>query len=172
MTAPRPYDRRPQAPDEAMQFDGTDECVAALREWGAEVQRDGAGTWVLVSGDRIRARWGLERGQWVLRSRDGMYYRMTDWGFRDSYYVEDDPPEEAPRMTTWRRADGLPIAGEYDWVTSPDLLYAIDEPVEVVREEWVLAESETLRLPLCAEVGCEGWGQYWGLCAAHAEEAR
>lgn len=166
MSGPRMYERRPQAPAEAMQFEGTDECVAALREWGGEVQRDGAGGWVLVWGDRLRAPWGLESGQWVLRSRDGMYYRMTDWGFRDSYYV----PEEAPRMTTWRRADGRPIAHDYDWVTSEDLLYEIEEPTEVVREEWVVAESETLRLPLCAEVGCEGWGQYWGLCAAHAEK--
>lgn len=90
MTGPRMYARCPESPDEAMQFDGTPECVAALREWGADVTVDDRGRWTLQSGDRIRACWNLDRGQWVLREPDGWFSRITDEGFRRSHVVEDE----------------------------------------------------------------------------------
>lgn len=84
------YARCPESPDEAMQFDGTPECVAALREWGAEVMPDGRGAWVVGMRCFARGWWPLYIGDWVLREPDGTFSRITDEGFRRSHVVEDE----------------------------------------------------------------------------------
>ena len=59
--------------------------------------------------------------------------------------------------TTYRRADGEDICGEYAWMDSPDIFDDLDDATEVVVETWVLASREMRRmgpLDLCAT--CHG----------------
>ncbi len=52
-------------------------------------------------------------------------------------------------MTTYRMADGLPILGEYDHVTDLGEWFDpanIDEPVELIHEEWALLSRETITI--------------------------
>jgi hypothetical protein len=52
---------------------------------------------------------------------------------------------DAKTMTTYRRADGEPIAGEYSWVGTAD--YLPDEAgdyLEVIEESWQLVDTKTL----------------------------
>jgi len=48
-------------------------------------------------------------------------------------------------MTTWRRADGEPIWGEFDFVTDDVWLEEgeFDEPTEILKEVWTRVSSET-----------------------------
>lgn len=51
-------------------------------------------------------------------------------------------------MTTYKRVDGEPVAGEYGWVVDFEFFdderqYA-DEPFDVVREVWTLSEAEVI----------------------------
>ncbi len=50
-------------------------------------------------------------------------------------------------MTTYRMANGEPVAGEYDHVTDLGEWFApenIDEPVALIHEEWAPVSSETI----------------------------
>lgn len=47
-------------------------------------------------------------------------------------------------LVTYRNADGKPIAGEFDFVMGLEWFDDLDEPIELVRERWVLGERETI----------------------------
>lgn len=92
---------------------------------------------------------------------------------------------DAKEMTTYKRADGGEIGDGYGWVTDLEYFEGEWSPVELVRERWVLAASETFwQMPdqmydcdvdHCDEDAVE-WVQredYWNqLCAEHAEQSR
>jgi hypothetical protein len=46
--------------------------------------------------------------------------------------------------TTYRLADGDLIGGEFSFVTDTEFFEERDEPVDVVKETWVLQSSETV----------------------------
>ena len=52
------------------------------------------------------------------------------------------------RMTTYRNADGEPVAGEYEWVTEMDWWEEsdIDQPCDVLKQEWVCQSTEVIHL--------------------------
>lgn len=53
--------------------------------------------------------------------------------------------QERPRTwTTYRMANGEPIWGDYAWVDSPEFFDDLDEPIEVVKEVWVLQNSDVV----------------------------
>jgi hypothetical protein len=67
---------------------------------------------------------------------------------------------EAPRaMSTYKRADGQLIAGEFGWVADREYIEESDdfgEPTEYVREDWILCNRRTFWFPdhvLCSECG-------------------
>lgn len=47
-------------------------------------------------------------------------------------------------LTTYRRADGETIYGEYDWAVDPKFFDEDLEPIEVIKETWRLINSETM----------------------------
>lgn len=47
-------------------------------------------------------------------------------------------------LTTYRRADGEPIWGEYDFVVNEEFLEEVDEPLDVIKEVWQLSSSEVI----------------------------
>ena len=48
-------------------------------------------------------------------------------------------------MTTYRRADGELIGGEYGWVADTDFFDDEEDYLEVVEEVWTLASTRTLK---------------------------
>ena len=50
-------------------------------------------------------------------------------------------------MTTYRRADGELIAGEYGWVAELDWFEMDDEPTEYVEEVWKLESARFIMVP-------------------------
>jgi hypothetical protein len=54
-------------------------------------------------------------------------------------------------MTTYRMADGSQVYGEYSFVTDLEFFDESDEPVELVKETWILRFREHVRYhsPLC-----------------------
>lgn len=73
-------------------------------------------------------------------------------------------------MTTYKRADGHGIGGEYGWVTDMESVDAdadgADEPIEFVEEVWVRQSVRTFQRPVCSE--CDEPATHWGLCRQHA----
>lgn len=75
-------------------------------------------------------------------------------------------------MTTFKRADGDLMAGEYTFVcdiesVEADIEYA-DEPIEFVEERWERVYVRTFTLPTCRQ--CNDPATHWGLCEKHARE--
>ena len=66
---------------------------------------------------------------------------------------------EPPRsMSTYRRADGELIGGEFGWVADFEYIEEPDDvaPTEYIREDWILAGRKTVWVPdhvLCPECG-------------------
>lgn len=56
--------------------------------------------------------------------------------------VVPTPAVMASPMTTYRRADGELVYGEYLFVMQPEFFEDVDEPVEVIKETWTLTASE------------------------------
>lgn len=54
------------------------------------------------------------------------------------------PPDVTVCMTTYKRADGELLAGDYGWVTDLDALDDDEAPVEVVRETWIRTSTRTI----------------------------
>jgi hypothetical protein len=52
-------------------------------------------------------------------------------------------PEVVETMTTFKRADGELIAGDYGWVAEADGIADDETPVEVVEQRWTLAATRT-----------------------------
>jgi hypothetical protein len=50
-------------------------------------------------------------------------------------------------MTTYRRADGELIAGEYGWVGELEWFEMDDEPTEYIEEVWILQSSRSIMVP-------------------------
>lgn len=76
------------------------------------------------------------------------------------------------RMTTYKRADGELMCGEWGWVTEMDSVeaeaYDAIEPIEFIEEVWVRQSVRTFKLPTCNQ--CDEDAEYWGLCEKHARE--
>ena len=54
-------------------------------------------------------------------------------------------PNQAETLTTYKRADGQPVGGDYGWVADFDVAVEIDDsftPVTYVREVWQRVRSE------------------------------
>ncbi len=49
-----------------------------------------------------------------------------------------------PTLTTYERADGEPIAGEFDFVTQLEWFEDDDEPTELIKRTWHLVEVVTM----------------------------
>lgn len=66
---------------------------------------------------------------------------------------------EQPRaMSTYRRADGELIAGEFGWIADLEYIEEDDgEPQEYVREDWILAGRKSIWIP--DYQGCEECGE-------------
>lgn len=65
-------------------------------------------------------------------------------------------------MTTYRRADGELIGGEYAFVADAEWFFDSDDDVELVKEVWQLVTRETVALGgpgLCP--ACQGEGGDW-----------
>lgn len=81
---------------------------------------------------------------------------------------------DATTMTTYKRADGEMIAGEYGWVTEMESVAAeaedAEESIEFVEEVWTLQSRRTFIFPVCGADGCQEAIQFWGLCEKHARE--
>ena len=43
---------------------------------------------------------------------------------------------------TYRMEDGSQIFGEYAWVENPEFFEEVSEPTRVIKETWILKESE------------------------------
>lgn len=71
-------------------------------------------------------------------------------------------------MTTYRRADGELIYGEFSFVCDTEFFEDADETTEYVEEVWELKAARTFTLPLCTQ--CDRPATHWGLCEKHAEE--
>ena len=65
---------------------------------------------------------------------------------RDAILASQPERVECPTMTIYRRADGEPIYGEYDFVTQTEWFEDIDEPVELIMEDWSLTGSKLVTL--------------------------
>ena len=64
---------------------------------------------------------------------------------------------EPPRsMTTYKRADGEPIAREYGWVTDLEYFEEDYEPTKYICEDWLLVNRTVIWIPdhgVCQECG-------------------
>lgn len=59
-------------------------------------------------------------------------------------------------MTTYKRADGELIGGEFGWVADPEYFEDDDEPTQIVEEVWALQSTRTVWAPdrgYCIECG-------------------
>jgi hypothetical protein len=70
------------------------------------------------------------------------------------------------KMTTYKRADGELICGEYGWIGELDHLDDDEMPVELVEEVWVLAATRTFwqfptRLYGCYIEDCDEDASVW-----------
>ena len=61
--------------------------------------------------------------------------------------AEHDDVRPTNEMTTYRRADGELINGEFSFTTTPEFFEDDDEPNEVVREDWLLVRRTTVMIP-------------------------
>ncbi len=57
--------------------------------------------------------------------------------------LSERPKDMPDPMTTYRRADGEPIWGQFDFVQHEEFFEELDEPLEVVVETWALQASTT-----------------------------
>lgn len=54
--------------------------------------------------------------------------------------------DEAHTMTTYRMADGDLVSGEFGWVANTEYFEDTEEPVELIKEVWVLQVAEDLTI--------------------------
>jgi hypothetical protein len=78
------------------------------------------------------------------------------------------------KMTTYRRADGRLLGGEWSFATDIESCEAegewSDVPIEYVEEKWMRVAVRRFVLPVCNGIGCDAPATFWGLCEKHARE--
>lgn len=83
----------------------------------------------------------------------------------DQEMVVSEPEE----MTTYHRADGELISGEFSFVTELEWFDYDEEPTELVEEVWTLKSSRPITVgPTCDR--CDEPASHWGFCEKHARE--